>query len=348
MNVSTWDRNWGCRVDIDGTNRGWDVAVLQNQKLRIGILVGKGCDVIEVLYKPLDMDITPRTGRGLRRRDEVLSAPWSEFGSFLDQYEGGWQEILPHGGQPGTYLGAIFAQHGESSRLPWRVSVVEDSPDRVEIACTARLSIMPFHVEKRFSLARTDATLTMSSTITNEADVHLPLMAGHHLAFGSPFVGPGGHIELPERTTFSAHNATVFNTGRRSDGNSGLWPEMTGQDGLSIDMRDLPERQTRSDLHYLKPPEGWYTLTGADRSLQVRVEWDINTQPYLWFWQEFGAGKTYPWWGMEYLVGLEPWTSAPGTGLADAVAAGTAAHLKPGESMATALSIHINEGNNQK
>jgi len=341
--MEKWDRNWGCRVDVDATSRGWESAVLQNSKLRVTILIGKGCDVVEVLYKPRDMDITPRTGRGLRRRDEAVAAPWSEMGSFLDQYEGGWQEILPHGGQPGAFQGASFAQHGESSRLPWKVSIVEDSSERVEILCTSRLSIMPFYMEKRFSLSGNSATLTMSSMVKNEGAVELPVMAGHHLAYGAPFIGPGATIEMPQGTTYSAHAATVFETGRRSNGASGTWPKMTSDTGAEIDMSVLPPKGTKSDLHYIKPLEGWYAITSADESITAKVMWDNKSQPYLWFWQEFGAGRTYPWWGMEYLLGLEPWTSAPGSGLADAVDAGTAPHIKPGDSISTALSVHIDE-----
>jgi len=344
--MEKWDRNWGCRVDIDGTSRGWETAVLQNSRLRVTILVGKGCDVVEVLYKPLDADITPRTGRGLRRRDEAIAAPWTEMGSFLDQYEGGWQEILPHGGPPGNYQGAAFAQHGESSRLPWKVSIVEDRIDHVEILCVARLSIMPFYVEKRFSISGSDAALSMTTTVINEGAVELPLMAGHHLAFGAPFVGPGSKIQMPPGTTYSAHAATVFETGRRSDGKSGVWPDMTSDAGAHIDMSELPQQGCKSDLHYIQPSAGWYTISSANQSLTARVTWDIAAQPYLWFWQEFGAGTTYPWWGMEYLVGLEPWTSAPGSGLAEAVAAGTAPFIKPGESLSTALSVHIEEREN--
>ena len=48
---------------------------------------------------------------------------------------------------------------------------------------------------------------------------------------------------------------------------------------------------------------------------------------------------------MEYLVGLEPWTSAPGTGLADAVAASTARVLRPGETFSNDLSVQISERN---
>jgi hypothetical protein len=344
--MATWDRNWGCRVDIDGTSRGWATAVLQNRTLRVTVLVGKGCDIAEVLYKPLDIDLTPRTNRGLRRREEVIAAPWSELGSFLDQYEGGWQEILPSAGPPNTHLGATFSQHGESTGLPWTVSVVEDSPQRVEILCTTRLSIMPFRVEKRFSLTGEESNLKMSSKITNEGGVELPVMAGHHIAFGTPFIGPGSRIEVPEGTSFFGHPAgDIVGSSRRSNGGSGVWPKMIGADGSQIDMRVLPARETSGDMQYLKPPEGWYVITSPERAISARVSWDLNTQPYLWFWQEFGALKTYPWWGSEYIVGLEPSTSAPGVGLADAVATGTVPIIKAGQSISTDVSVHIQEGN---
>jgi galactose mutarotase-like enzyme len=202
---------------------------------------------------------------------------------------------------------------------------------------------MPFYIEKRFSLSNDDAILKMETTVKNEGAVELPLMAGHHLAFGSPFVGPGSIISMPEGTTYSAHEATVFETGRRSNGAFGTWPEMISDAGKQIDMRELPPSGTKSDLHYLKPPEGWYTISSKDSSIVAKVEWNLEAQPFLWFWQEFGGGKTYPWWGMEYLVGLEPWTSSPGTGLSDAVAASTAHLLRPGETFSNELSVQISE-----
>jgi len=341
--MEKWDRNWGCRVEIDGKSRGWEIAVIQNAKLRVSILIGKGCDVVEVLYKPTDLDLTPRTGRGLRRRDEAIAAPWSEMGSFLEQYEGGWQEIVPHGGQPGDFQGARFAQHGESPRLPWTVCITENTIKRVEILCTSRLSIMPFYIEKRFSLSNDDAILKMETIVKNEGAVELPLMAGHHLAFGPPFAGPGSIIDMPDGTTYSAHEATVFDTGRRSNGASGTWPIMVSDAGEQIDMRKLPPAGIKSDLHYLKPSEAWYRISSNDASIIAKVNWSLAAHPYLWFWQEFGAGKTYPWWGMEYLVGLEPWTSSPGTGLSDAVKTSTAHFLRPGQTFSNDLSVQVSE-----
>jgi hypothetical protein len=59
------------------------------------------------------------------------------------------------------------------------------------------------------------------------------------------------------------------------------------------------------------------------------VEWDATVMPYLWFWQEFGGTIGYPWYGRHYNVGLEPFTSYPTNGLAEAVANGTALELPP-------------------
>ena len=36
-----------------------------------------------------------------------------DVSAFLDHYRGGWQEVLPNGGVPGTHAGATYGQHGE-------------------------------------------------------------------------------------------------------------------------------------------------------------------------------------------------------------------------------------------
>jgi hypothetical protein len=49
--------------------------------------------------------------------------------------------------------------------------------------------------------------------------------------------------------------------------------------------------------------------------------------PYLWFWQEYGASGFYPWYGRQYNIGLEPFSSFPTNGLKEAVDNGTALTL---------------------
>lgn len=339
----SWDRNWACRIEADSRVRGWSAVTLQNRFVRMTILVDKGCDVVELLYKPLDLDVTPRTRRGLRRRAETLAAPWSEMGAFLDQYEGGWQEILPAGGPPDSYQGAQFPQHGESSRLPWKIARVRDSEERVSVDCFVRLSVMPLVLEKTFELTESSSEVVITSAVTNESEVRLPIMWGHHLAFGAPFIGPGAEVSFPEGTTYSAYGSEVYDSGRRSDGSPGLWPSMRRFDGELIDMRKLPSQGEKSDLHFLRPSAPTFSLTNASRTLSLNARWDRDVHPYVWFWQEFGAAKSYPWWGGEYLIGLEPWSSDAGSGISEAVANNSALWLDPGERAQNTLAIDLSE-----
>lgn len=339
-----WDRNWGCRVEIDSELRGWPAVVLQNRFLRVSILSGRGCDIVEMLYKPLDVDIAPRTQRGLRSRESVRATPWSSDGSFYNNYEGGWQEIAPYGGPPGVFRGASFPQHGESTQLPWDVTLVDDRPESVEIVASVRLSIMPFRFTKRFRLTESSASLEMVSELTNESDIELPVMWGNHFVFGGPTFGPGSTIHMPPGTTYFAHdNDEVFTLGRRSDGEPGTWPMMSSPDSIPIDMSIFPPKGSPTDLHYLNPTEGRYSVVSADDQVRVSVEWDLTVQPYLWFWQQFGAWTHYPWWGSEYLVGIEPWTSAPGSGLGDERVEKNSPRIRPGETRTTRSVVTIEQ-----
>lgn len=87
-----------------------------------------------------------------------------------------------------------------------------------------------------------------------------------------------------------------------------------------------------SEIVYLSGfTDGWYQIEDPARRLGFRVEWDAATMPYLWYWQEFGATEGYPWYGRHYNIGLEPFSSYPTNGLAEAVANGTALTLGPRE-----------------
>jgi hypothetical protein len=54
-------RNYGCRITTDLLLNGIRAVVLENEKLRITILVDKGADIYEFLYKPLDIDFMWRS-----------------------------------------------------------------------------------------------------------------------------------------------------------------------------------------------------------------------------------------------------------------------------------------------
>ena len=58
------DRNYACRISTNYTYRGHAVAILENELIRIGVLLTKGTDIYEFLYKPLDIDFMWRTPWG--------------------------------------------------------------------------------------------------------------------------------------------------------------------------------------------------------------------------------------------------------------------------------------------
>jgi hypothetical protein len=312
---------------------GMPLVNLENELLRVGLLAGKGADVVEFNYKPQDLDFVWLTSGGIRNPSELLSTSPDPLATFVDIYPGGWQEIFPNGGAPASYLGASFGQHGEVANLPWQVNIDEQTEDAAAVTFKVRTLKTPFQIEKSLRLESGKATLHLSEQLTNESDVELRAMWGHHIAYGRPFLDETCRIRLPEGVRVIPHPVAIHPTGRRLKADqSANWPSVEGTDGQMIDLSILPPRGTISEIVYLTDfREGWYEIEHPGKGLAIRVEWDIAVMPYLWYWMEFGASKGYPWYGRLYTIGLEPFSSYPTNGLPDAVANGSALTISPRE-----------------
>ena len=57
-------RNWGARLH-HVQQHGLEMIVLENEKLRVTIAVGRGADLVEFLYKPKDMDFVWLSANGV-------------------------------------------------------------------------------------------------------------------------------------------------------------------------------------------------------------------------------------------------------------------------------------------
>lgn len=318
-------RNWGTRV-VEYEYKGMQVVFLENEKLRVGVLVDKGTDIIEFNYKPRDMDFVWLSANGVRDPTSYLSTSPDPVATFLDYYPGGWQEIFPNGGTPSVYLAANFGQHGEVSSLPWDYEIVEDEEEFVAVRFSVRAQKMPFHLEKELHLRSGESVLRVEEVITNESDISLHAMWGHHIVFGAPFLGEGCRIRLPEGATIIPHEDAIHPEGRRVKGGRAYsWPLAEAEAGGELDLSVLPQSGTMSEMLYLTDlPEGRYEVDDPSKGLALRVEWEVKQMPYLWFWQEYGASEFYPWYGRNYNVGLEPFSSFPTNGIEEAVANGTA------------------------
>lgn len=331
-------RNYGCRLTTDATLSGLGVVVLENELLRVTVLADKGSDIYEFLYKPLDVDFMWRAPNGLRRPGVTVPTAGGEAGSFMDYYEGGWQEILPSGGPAADYRGAHLGQHGEVSTIPWTVRVEQDDAERVAVRLTARTFRTPFAVDKLLALERGRAVLHIGERLTNEGDEPVEFMLGHHPALGEGFLDDSCVIHAPART-LAVHPGLMFETQRLEPGSTHPWPVATDRQGRPLDMSRVPPPSARiADMTYLTDlTAGWYGITNRRRRVGFGMVFPLDVFNVVWYWLVARGGYGYPWWGRTYNLALEPWTAWPGTGLAEAIANGRARTLGSGESLAVEL-----------
>lgn len=332
----TEQRKHGCRI-LEYQMQGLRAVTLENRALRVTVLPDKGSDIVELRLKVRDLDVLWSSPIGLR--DVRTTHPSSEgLGPMMDLYEGGWQEILPSGGPPASYAGASWGQHGETTTLPWDYRVETDRPDEVAVALCVRLLRYPLLLHKVLRLRDEQAILEIEETLTNEADEPVELMWGHHPTVGPPFLSadcrfqlPGGMIHVPDRLTFERQRA--------KPGAVGAWPEVPARDGGVLDLTWMPppDARTAELLYVTDIPEGWFAITNDLLEAGFAMCWDRAVFHHVWYWQVARGAYGYPWYGRTYSAALEPWTSWPGDGLAEAVRRGTDLRLGAHEQVHTTV-----------
>jgi hypothetical protein len=336
-------RKSGCRVSLDYAYRGMDVAYLENDALRVGILVGKGADVFELVYKPRDLDFMWHSPIPLRAPFVATGA--LPEGAFHDYYYGGWQEVLPSAGwAEEPYLGSRQGLHGEVSLLPFEARVLEDTPELVTLELSVRCYRSPLTLVRRMSLRGADPVLFVAERLTNESTGEFAVMWGHHPAFGPPFLDESCAV----RVEATAIDVLDFHR-------NGLWQPGEGypfpnapnrRSGEAEDVRRVRPRATRSVdvIRFTGLDDGFYALTSERLAVGIGMAWDAEVFPNLWMWQAYGGHDDYPWYGRTYNCALEPFTSWPPAGVATALENGTARVLAPGEVVETELVAVAYEG----
>lgn len=332
--VSGMQRNWGARV----REYAWQelpLVVLENELIRVGVLAGRGTDILELNYKPRDVDFAWLSPPGIPYSAGATSPHRDQVATFIETYPGGWQEVFPNGGAPSTHAGASYGQHDEVFALAWDVDIVKDAEEEVAVRFTVRTRKVPCVVEKTIRLAEGTPGFRIEERLTNTAAVPVEAMWGHHITYGPPFLRPGCRIRLPDGVRVIPHGEAIAPDGRRiTDDAPFEWPHARAEDGSSLDLSVVPDRGAPSDIAYLTGfPEGqgWYEIEDPATGVGSRIAWDARQMPYLWYWQEYGATTGYPWYGRNYNIGLEPFSSYPTNGLAEAVENETALTLLPGE-----------------
>jgi hypothetical protein len=267
-----YQRNTACRLLVDQSWCGYHAVTLQNRHLRVTVLPEKGGDIIELLHKPSDTDVLFLSPNGLRRDDHADFTLNDGPGAFMDRYPGAWQEILPAGGPPASHGGIGFGQHGEISVLPWRCEVVADTPDEVAIALTVQTVRTPLRLRRVMRLRRDEAVLHLEETLANLSPQRMPVMWGHHPAFGGGFLETGCVLEVAA-ATIEVPQETAFATQRLAPGTRGPLARVDrgyGRSGESCDHAParrelgglfLSDRPARRPLSHIEPA---FAIGGRD------------------------------------------------------------------------------------
>jgi hypothetical protein len=331
------DRHFGCRVRDDLVWRGHRTLVLENEKLRVVLLLDKGLDIVDVLLKTRDVDPLYHSYAGVVHPGNRLDNAHSIMGQSIDYWPGGWQICFPNSGAPATYRGAELSFHAEAHLLRWEYQVLEDRADRIAVRCWARCLRTPFLLERVVSLEAGSDELVLADTATNDSPVEMRAAWGQHIALGPPYIEPGCTIDIKAARAWT--EAGDF--GDLLGGQELAWPSGTQRSGLVRDLSEVQAQSGTEDLILVKLLEGSARLVNPRQRVAVSASWDLATYPYLWLWLLYGGHSDAPTYGRAHLVALEPFSSANSRGLDAAIADGSALTFAPGETKAAPLRFRV-------
>ncbi|GAX38308.1 hypothetical protein NIES3585_43570 [Nodularia sp. NIES-3585] len=343
----THGRKEGCRISLDYTYKSMQIAYLENELLRVGILLEKGADIFEFTYKPHNLDFMWQSP--IQMRPPFVATSALPEGAFHDNYYGGWQEILPSAGwSVEPYLGTFQGLHGELALLPFEASISEDTQDQVTLYTRVRLYRSPLMLERKMSLKRGIAALFIHERLVNESMGEFAIMWGHHPAIGEPFLDDSCIVQTPAA---KVEVMAYHQNGLWEPGEDYNFPNVKNRrTGVIQDVTSILPRETESvDIVFFKElTEGWYGLTNQRKGVGFGMVWDKELFKYLWMWQVYGGHTDYPWYGRTYNCALEPFTSFPPSGIKNAIKNGTALTMKAGEIIETELVAVAYEGESVK
>lgn len=345
INAQPFSRHFACRVSDALSYCNQRAVVLENEVLRVLVLPEKGAEIVEMLYKPADVDPLLRLPASPRPPTTYPATKATQLGAFMDAYWGGWQEMFPNAGGNCVVKGAELGQHGEVTLLPWRWQIIEDSPGRVSVRFWVDTVRTPFYLERTMTLESGKAVLSLAGKVINQGNEEMPFLWGHHIAYGQPFLDGPCTLDTPA-SIVDVHDYPPDPTQRLKTGSQGPWPVLPGADGKDVDMRQMPKPDAGTvDMVYLTGLDaGWYGLINHQLQIGVAASWPVEVFPVIWLWQEFCGSAGYPFYSRVNALGVEPVTGyAPtnGAGLAEAIQGNKHSSLAPGSHLESSLKVAI-------
>jgi len=289
--------------------------ILENNLIKVTVLVDVGAKIHEFIYKPSDRDFLYHNPR-IEVRTPV-------YGVTVDNWlSGGIDECIPTG-HPSTYKSEEYPFLGELWSLPWHYEIIKNNNKEVTAHLWRPTVISPLMVEKWISLRKGEKMLHTHHKITNLSNAGFDFIWGIHPIFS---ISPNHRIDIPAEDVFIEESFPKNRLGKRST--LYKWPFALDNKGNKVDMRRIPSGMARTwDFHYaIKLNDGWLGLTDTEAKEGIGLIFPKDIFKVVWLWVTYGG-----WRGL-YCAAIEPWTGYPAE-LGQAVEEGVFSQLGPKESL---------------
>lgn len=317
------------------TRIGHDVLIIENELLKIVILPRKGADVYELVDKRLGVNFLLKTPQGSLPPGEV------EPKDFLDNYEGGWQELFPNTDTSCDYKGRSLPFHGEVALLPWEFLVERDDAEETSVRFIVRCRQTPFELQRLMRLREGKADLEIEEVVVNHSEAAAEFVWGHHLVLGGDFLEEGCRLEMPANLLTTRDELYEPATARLAPGQRERWPHARGRrerEWIDLGYIPGPEVHSHDEIFISELSRGEIAVTNPRLGLRFALEWNESVFPWVVLWQPFGGSDEPPLTGI-YGLGIEPWVWPDN--LEAAIKQGKAIKVPAGESFSTKLSVSV-------
>jgi galactose mutarotase-like enzyme len=339
----------------DFSYKGFRLCMLENEHWRVSIMPERGAEIVSAHYKLRGFEVLGHLPERMADRDSFPPAPTPAGAAFVNGFAGGWQSVFPNGGSACSHDGVAHEMMGEGWRLNWRVAQVANDGGSLSATFETATTQTPFRLVRTITLRAADPVFDVVETVTNTSRQPMDFMWGQHLTFDAGRYGDGDWgLDLAatraETNTGSVLDPDARQPGLRRNlfpaGGDFAWPSMETVGGASVDGSELPRAGSSGncDMIYLRGCDGWFALMNRRKACGVFMRWPAERLPYLWYWQNFGGSFGYPWFGKGNIFALEPFTSYPAYGLAEAAERGVQCALAPGQSVSFPMNFGWIEG----
>jgi hypothetical protein len=257
------------------------------------ILPDIGAKLCSFCYRPLDLELLVQ-----RPGEQYLLQPYD--GSYVASECSGMDDMFPtidechYEAYP--WKGTRMPDHGEVWSIPWDCTESDGC-----LHCVTHGVRFPYQLEKWVSFSG-DTTLHIQYRLSNLSPFALDYLWAAHPMF---VLQEGAELQLPAGVQAVT---LVSSLGRGSGcyGDTFDWPIAALATGQSVDLRRIQPKASQAYRKYYvkgRMPEGWCALTYPKSQLALRLDFPVQTVPYLAILPNEGG------WQDLYNVFLEPCTA---------------------------------------